>query len=52
MRPNARSCGAFGKGTTFAEICELIADGIEGDPAVAINQRLARWLRDGLLLRE
>ena len=38
------------KGTTFAEICEVIARGVdEEDPAVAINQCLEVWLRDGLL---
>jgi hypothetical protein len=44
---------AIAKGTTFAEICEMIASGLakgdEGDPASAINQRLETWLRDGLL---
>jgi hypothetical protein len=44
---------AIGKGTTFAEMCEVIASGVEdGDPSVAINQRLETWLRDGLLIRE
>ncbi len=43
---------ALSNGTTFAEICEMIAGGVdEGDPAVAINQRLEAWLRDGLLVR-
>lgn len=40
------------KGTTFAEICETIASGVdEGDPASAINQRLETWLRGGILVR-
>jgi hypothetical protein len=43
---------AIAKGTTFAEICEMIARSVdEGDPASAINQRLETWLRDGLLMR-
>jgi len=42
---------AIAKGTTFAEICEVIAGGVEGDPASAINQRLETWLRDGILVR-
>jgi hypothetical protein len=34
-------------------MCEVIASGVEdGDPSVAINQRLETWLRDGLLIRE
>jgi hypothetical protein len=43
---------ALAKGTTFAEICEVIASGVEegDDPAAAINQRLEVWLRDGLLI--
>ncbi len=41
---------ALSEGTTFAEICELIAATAEGDPAVAINHSLERWLSDGLLL--
>lgn len=42
---------AIAKGTTFAEICEMIASNVDvGDPAVAINQRLETWLRDGLLV--
>jgi hypothetical protein len=45
---------ALAKGTSFPEICELIAGSLdEGeDPASAINQRLEVWLRDGLLVRE
>jgi hypothetical protein len=44
---------AIEKGTTFAEICEMIASSVEeGDPAVAINQRLESWLREGLLIRQ
>ena len=45
---------ALASGTTFAEICEVIASGVaEGeDPAAAINQRLEVWLRDGLLVRD
>jgi hypothetical protein len=43
---------AIAGGTTFAEICEMIAGEVdEGDPAVAINQRLELWLRDGILVR-
>lgn len=42
---------ALVKGTTFAEICELIAASVDDDPASAINQRLEVWLRDGLLIR-
>ena len=42
---------ALSEGITFAGICDVIADGAEGDPAVAINRRLERWLSDGLLLR-
>jgi hypothetical protein len=38
-------------GATFAEICEMIAAGVEErDPAIAINQRLETWLRGGVLL--
>jgi hypothetical protein len=40
------------RGTTFAEMCEMIAAAVdEGDPALAINQRLETWLGDGLLVR-
>jgi len=43
---------AIAKVTTFAEICEMIAGGVDaGDPAVAISQRLETWLRDGILMR-
>jgi hypothetical protein len=46
---------AIAKGVAFAEMCEMIASVLdkdrEGDPAAAINQRLERWLRDGLLLQ-
>jgi hypothetical protein len=43
---------AIANGASFAEICEMIAARVEQrDPAVAINQRLEIWLRDGLLVR-
>jgi hypothetical protein len=43
---------AIAKEITFAEICEMIAGHDEHeDPAIAINQRLEIWLRDGLLVR-
>jgi hypothetical protein len=39
------------RGATFAEICEVVAsDGREQDPVAAMNQMLARWLSDGLLV--
>ena len=49
--PERAELAMLSEGTTFAEICELIADGSQGDLAVAINHRLERWLSDGLLLR-
>jgi len=43
---------ATATGCTFAEICEMIASAAEEEnPAVAINQRLDVWLRDGILVR-
>jgi len=43
---------ALSSGTTFAEICDMIASGVDAeDPAGAINQRLESWLRDGILMR-
>ena len=43
---------AISGGTSFGEICEMIADAVEeGNPAVAINQRLEIWLSDGILVR-
>ncbi len=43
---------ALSRGITFAEMCEMIAAAVdEGDPAIAINERLERWLRDSLLVR-
>ncbi len=43
---------AIALGCTFAEICEMIASAVEEEnPAVAINQRLDGWLRDGILVR-
>ena len=43
---------AIAAGCTFAEICEMIANTAEEEnPAVAINQRLEAWLRDGILVR-
>jgi hypothetical protein len=42
---------AISEGATFAEICEMIAAGVEEeDPAQAINRRLEAWLRDGILV--
>jgi len=43
---------AIATGCTFAEICEMIASAaVDENPAVAINQRLEVWLRDGILVR-
>ena len=43
---------ALSHGSTFGEICEMIAGGAEQeDPTIAINRRLETWLRDALLIR-
>jgi hypothetical protein len=43
---------ALAKGSTFAELCELIAANVEdGDSAAIINRRLQSWLRESLLTR-
>lgn len=43
---------ALAKGSTFAEICELLAATVEdGDSAATINRRLESWLRESLLTR-
>ena len=39
-------------GCTFAEICEMIASASEEEnPALAINQRIEAWFRDGIIVR-
>jgi hypothetical protein len=44
---------AIAKGTTFAEVCELIASEFdEESAAAAINQRLEAWLRDEILVHD
>jgi len=45
---------ALVEGATFAAICEVIAGGVaEGeDPAPLINQRLASWIGDEMIVRE
>jgi hypothetical protein len=41
----------MGDGTTFAEVCDAIASGVEtGDPMATINRLFERWLSDGILV--
>ena len=51
--PEREQLAMLSEGTTFAEICDAIANNVdEGDAAAAINQRLEIWLRDGILVRQ
>jgi len=51
-KAEADALDAISRGATFAEICDVVAAdaGIE-DPVAAMNQMLARWLSDSLLVR-
>ncbi|MGH7905590.1 MAG: DNA-binding domain-containing protein [Candidatus Binataceae bacterium] len=42
--------GVAQNGAAFAEICEAASIRLAGDPAAAINQMLARWVADGVLV--
>ena len=43
--------GAIAKGISFANMCELIARGVDEEAApAAVNRRLEVWLRDGILV--
>ncbi len=51
LEPGEREAlGAALEGASFAAICAAASEGIEGDAVEAINQMLARWLADGLLV--
>jgi len=51
-RAEAEALDAASCGSTFAEICEVVAANVDDeDPVAAMNRLLARWLADGLLVR-
>ena len=51
-RTEADALGAVSRGASFAEICEVVAADADIREAVAaMNQMLARWLADRLLVR-
>ena len=51
-KPEAHALEAVSRGAAFAEICDVVAAAAEyQDPVAAMNQMLARWLSDSLLLR-
>jgi len=39
------------RGTTLGEVCEAVADLIEGDTVTQLNQMLQRWLCDAVLAK-
>jgi hypothetical protein len=50
--PEAGALEAISRGTTFAEICDIVASNPaagDDDPVAAINRMLARWLHDNLI---
>jgi hypothetical protein len=52
--PEAGALEAISRGTTFAEICDIVASNPaagDDDPVAAINRMLARWLSDSLVTR-
>jgi hypothetical protein len=51
-RAEADALEAVSRGSTFAEICDVVAANAEDqDPVAVMNRMLARWLADGLLTR-
>jgi len=51
-RAEADALEAISRGTTFAEVCDIVAASLGGeDPVATMNRMLARWLADSLLTR-